>query len=55
VDCRSEKKALNELNHSENLRFHVTEAAKTGGPGARRIKERIQTAQEKIFILASIL
>jgi hypothetical protein len=49
--CRSEKKVLNEINHSSGVRFHVTEAA--GAEGAKRVKQRIQTAQEKLLILVS--
>jgi hypothetical protein len=40
---------LNEINHGSGVRFHVTEAA--GAEGAKRVKQRIQTAQEKLLIL----
>jgi hypothetical protein len=47
--CRSEKKVLNEINHSkdpEQLRYHVM-ASKEGN----KIKERISLPAEKLFIL----
>lgn len=48
---RSEKKALNAINHAEErMRFFVPSAAKPQKP-----KERIQSAAEKIFILVCIL
>jgi hypothetical protein len=49
--CRSEKKVLNDINHSkdtEQLRYHVM-AAKEGN----KIKDRITLAAEKLFILVS--
>jgi siroheme synthase (precorrin-2 oxidase/ferrochelatase) len=50
--CRSEKKLLNEINHSkeaEQLRFHVM-----ADKDSSRVKERIATAGEKLFILVSV-
>jgi hypothetical protein len=49
--CRSEKKVLNDINHSkgtQQLRYHVM-AAKEGN----KIKERITLPAEKLFILVS--
>ena len=49
--CRSEKRLLNEINHSkdpEQLRYHVM-ASKEGN----KVKERISLPAEKLFILVS--
>lgn len=51
--CRSEKKVLNEVNHSkelEQLRYHVM-ASKDGN----KIKERVSLPAEKLFLLVSRL
>lgn len=51
MHCRSEKKILNELNHSkeaEQLRFHVM-----SDKDSSKVKERIGTPAEKLFILVS--
>lgn len=50
--ARSEKKLLNEINHSkdaEQLRYHVM-ASKDGNG---KVKERISLPVEKLFILVS--
>jgi hypothetical protein len=50
--CRSEKKVLNEVNHSkepEQLRYHVM-ASKDGN----KIKERVSLPAEKLFLLVRI-
>lgn len=43
---RSEKKQLNQFNHSESSRYHVMNNSKAG-----KILDRIAAADQKIFIL----
>lgn len=45
---RSEKKVLNAVNKSEDVRYHVMNAGKPG-----KVADRISTAADKIFILVS--
>jgi hypothetical protein len=52
MPCRSEKKVLNEINHSkepEQLRYHVM-----ADNDASKVKQRLGTAAEKLFVLVRL-
>lgn len=54
--CRSERKVLNDVNHSsepQQLRYHVMASLEDGGSNGK-LKQRISTAQEKLFILVGM-
>jgi hypothetical protein len=55
VLCRCERKALNDMNHANDtqaLRYPVM-ATNDDGSSTGKVKQRITSAQEKLFILVS--
>jgi hypothetical protein len=56
VLCRCERKALNDMNHANDtqaLRYPVM-ATNDDGSSSGKVKQRITSAQEKLFILVSV-
>jgi hypothetical protein len=52
--CRGEKNVLNNINHSKDpqqLRYHVMARAEMPNSNSNKLKERISTPAEKLYIL----